>query len=342
MSRPWLLSGAVAAASPVVATAAVAGVVVYGVGRAASNRLGEGQNVVQAVGGGTADALGISAAVAVATDRDIATGEKLNLTREQRIDALGTVVGIAATAGLAKPAFRVGGAGARVAGEVTGEIGARVTRVKSAVTVEAADGGVAAEAVEVVRSVEPRSTGGRPYYDSSVGRYRDPASGRFVKASEALEAAEATGSVPRSIGTDRVGALLEGNRGVNVTARADALRYSKIVAGGQPGAGTPLTDLQAVESVIGKISEGNRMTISPAQASALEDALGLPTGRLGQGGVISIVDDVALRAPRSPVAGNQFFLGGGRGLPGGGPEVNVAPIGTAGGGGIRQVVLDVR
>ena len=150
--------GAVAAASPIVATAAVAGAVVYGVGRAASNRLGEGQNVVQAVGGGTADALGVSAAYEAATDHDIATGEKLNLTRDQRLDRLGTVVGIAATAGLAKPAYRVGGAGARAAGEVTGEIGARVARVKSVLTVEAAEGGATAEAAEVVRSVEPVAT----------------------------------------------------------------------------------------------------------------------------------------------------------------------------------------
>ena len=150
--------GAVAAASPIVATAAVAGLVVYGVGQATSNRLGEGQNVVQAVAGGTADALGASAAFEAATDRDIATGEKLNLTRDQRLDRLGNVVGIAVTAGLAKPAFRVGGAGARAAGRVTGEIGARLARVKSALTVEAAEGGTTIEAAEIVRSVEPVAT----------------------------------------------------------------------------------------------------------------------------------------------------------------------------------------
>ena len=147
--------GAVAAASPIVATAAVAGLVVYGVGQATSNRLGEGQNVVQAVGGGTADALGVSAAFEAATDHDIATGEKLNLTRDQRLDRLGNVVGIAVTAGLAKPAFRVGGAGARAAGRVTGEIGARLARVKSALTVEAAEGGTTIEAAEITRSAEP-------------------------------------------------------------------------------------------------------------------------------------------------------------------------------------------
>jgi len=79
------------------------------------------------------------------------------------------------------------------------------------------------------------------------------------------------------------------------------------------------------------------------EAVALEKALGLPPGRLADGGIISIVDDVALRAPRSPLSGNDFFLdSGGKGLPGGGPEINIAPINTAGGGGVRQVILDVR
>jgi hypothetical protein len=79
-----------------------------------------------------------------------------------------------------------------------------------------------------------------------------------------------------------------------------------------------------------------------AKAASLEDALGLPTGRLSGGGMISVVDDVAARAPRSPVSGNQLFLGASRGLPGGGPEINVAPINTAGGGGIRQIILEVK
>lgn len=84
------------------------------------------------------------------------------------------------------------------------------------------------------------------------------------------------------------------------------------------------------------------MVISAQQAAALEKALGLATGRLRQGGIISLVEDVALRAPRSPLCGNPQFCGAGRGLPGGGPEINVAPINTAGGGGIRQIVVEVK
>lgn len=58
--------------------------------------------------------------------------------------------------------------------------------------------------------------------------------------------------------------------------------------------------------------------------------------------MLSIVDDVAARAPRSPVSGNDLFLGGARGLPGGAPEVNIEPINTAGGGGIRKIVIKVK
>ncbi len=78
----------------------------------------------------------------------------------------------------------------------------------------------------------------------------------------------------------RSDSLLVNGPGVNVTARADALAYRQIIAGGRRGAGTPLTDLRAVERVIGRIPDGPRVTITTAQAAALEEALGLPTGRL--------------------------------------------------------------
>jgi hypothetical protein len=45
---------------------------------------------------------------------------------------------------------------------------------------------------------------------------------------------------------------------------------------------------------------------------------------------------------RMPLKGNMLFRGRGRGLPGGGGEINVAPINTAGSAGIRQVTVDVK
>ena len=88
-----VLVGAAAVSAPVVVAGAVAGAVTYGAIKAAeagANRWGEGQNVVQAGAGGVADVLGASSLVAGVTDRDIATGEKLNLTHDQKIQALET------------------------------------------------------------------------------------------------------------------------------------------------------------------------------------------------------------------------------------------------------------
>jgi hypothetical protein len=101
-------------------------------------------------------------------------------------------------------------------------------------------------------------------------------------------------------------------------------------------------DLRAIESVVGPLSDATRMVINTGQAARLEAALGLPPGRLTNGGIISIIEDIAARNPRGVTSGNPLFLGVGKGLPGGGPELEIAPISTAGGGGIRQVILTVR
>lgn len=138
-------------------------------------------------------------------------------------------------------------------------------------------------------------------------------------------------------------ALLDGAPGLNFTAKADGVTYRINMAAGQINAGTAVTDFQAFEDVIGKIPVNvNRIVITKVQARLLEQDLGLPTGRVSNGGgILSIVSNVAERMPRSPISGNGFFLGGGKGLPNGAPEVNVAPINTAGGGGIRQIIVEV-
>jgi hypothetical protein len=155
--------------------------------------------------------------------------------------------------------------------------------------------------------------------------------------------AQATRSAQSTYVQARAQAMLDGAPGVNFTGRLDAVRYRTNVAGGRANAGTALTDFEAIESVVGPLPRtGSRITISTQQATMLERNLGLPTGRVQGGGVLSIVNDVGVRAPRSPIGGNSLFLGGGRGLPGGGPEINIAPINTAGGGGVRQIIVEVR
>lgn len=155
---------------------------------------------------------------------------------------------------------------------------------------------------------------------------------------------------------ERQEAMLAGAPGFNVSPWSTMIGYDKIVAQGisdvrflDTGAidivprGTPLTDMQAIDDVIGPIRIGplpERVIINPEQAAALEGKLGLDKGTLGNGGVINVVEDVAGRNPKTPFVGNAQYQRG-VGLPGGGPEINVNPISTTGGPGITQIELVV-
>ncbi|MDQ0625877.1 beta strand repeat-containing protein [Paraburkholderia graminis] len=126
--------------------------------------------------------------------------------------------------------------------------------------------------------------------------------------------------------------------GANITPMSTANTYRSIGANG-----TFVTPLSSIESVVGPISStATEVTISQAQATALENALGLNPGSLESSNVLSIVNNVSSRAPRSPLSGNNYFLGGGQGLPGGGAELVIDPIPSAGGQGIRQITVKVK
>jgi len=104
-----------------------------------------------------------------------------------------------------------------------------------------------------------------------------------------------------------------------------------------------LTDRAAIESVIGKIpANGDNIVITKKQASELERQMGLDIGSLSKDGGFNIrqVQGITARNPASPWAndaGNDFFRGGGQHLPGGGPEIVIPPIPTAGGQGISII-----
>lgn len=102
--------------------------------------------------------------------------------------------------------------------------------------------------------------------------------------------------------------------------------------------GTYLTDQKAITDVLGDIpNDGGAMTITPRQAQDLENALGLDPGSLGDEFKIRKVDNIQNRAPRSPLEGNDQFLGPGEHLPGGGPEMVVDPISTTDGNGTSTI-----
>ena len=107
--------------------------------------------------------------------------------------------------------------------------------------------------------------------------------------------------------------------------------------------GTYLTDARAIEEIIGPLPSGvDRITLTVEQARRLEGALGLRKQSLNGRSILSRVPNVAERAPTSPIVGNEHFLGPGKGLPGGGPEVKVSAIPSVGGSGITQILVEVK
>jgi hypothetical protein len=106
--------------------------------------------------------------------------------------------------------------------------------------------------------------------------------------------------------------------------------------------GTFITPLSTFEAVIGKIDPAaTEITISPEQARELELVLGKDPGTLEETNKLSVLDDISWRSMRSPTEGNERFQGPGKGLPKGASELVIDSIPSAGGSGIRQIVIKV-
>ena len=137
-----------------------------------------------------------------------------------------------------------------------------------------------------------------------------------------------------------VNAVVRGiqNTQANLTPMTTANSYRYIGANG-----TFVTPVSAFESVLGPIAPGvTQIAISKSQATALETSLGLPLGTLETKNILSIIEDIPNRSPRSPTKGNDLFLGAGKGLPGGFPESVIDAIPSAGGNGIRQIIVKIK
>nr|WP_317620498.1 PAAR domain-containing protein [Pseudomonas chlororaphis] len=116
--------------------------------------------------------------------------------------------------------------------------------------------------------------------------------------------------------------MLKDNRGFNVSPVA----WDKYPTIGRNG--TYVSDKKGVADIIGDFSGRSKVTISTEKAAKLERAFGLEEGSLKDGFKIRQVDNVIERMPRSPMEGNQYFLGPGKHLPGGAPEMVVESIPT--------------
>ena len=138
---------------------------------------------------------------------------------------------------------------------------------------------------------------------------------------------------------DRTLGLLLGGRGINVTSLKAINNPEFLTIGG--GGRTFVTDVEAIENIIGPL-QGSVINISRTQAGALESAFGLNPGSLQNNSVITVVDNLLGRAARIPGGGNDFFLGVGRGLPGGGPELTITGVPSNGvGPGLTQIGLNI-
>jgi len=122
--------------------------------------------------------------------------------------------------------------------------------------------------------------------------------------------------------TQRQMQMLADDTGYNVSPESTFQNYPTI---GREG--TFVTDRAAIADILGEDFKPGQFNGGFKQAGQLETALGLEPGSLSDGFRITEVKGISGMAPTSPLplAANRFFLGPGRGLPGGGPEIQIRP-----------------
>lgn len=94
---------------------------------------------------------------------------------------------------------------------------------------------------------------------------------------------------------------------------------------------TKRSEKHLVTAVAGTLHCYGGSWIPPRDSSSsrkMETDLGLVRGSLKDGFRTTRVDGISDRSPRSPLEGNKFFLGPGKGLPGGAPEMVINSIPT--------------
>lgn len=136
----------------------------------------------------------------------------------------------------------------------------------------------------------------------------------------------------------------------SVAARTQALRNSPTAYNVSPiswdvypyiGRETTfITDRKAITDVLGDFCE--QMSVSIQEATRLETALGLKEGSLQNGFKIREISLTGMPPERIrvPERGNKHFLGKGKGLPGGGPELELQPrVSTKDNAEVRTIAL---
>ncbi|QMV99495.1 type IV secretion protein Rhs [Enterobacter hormaechei] len=92
--------------------------------------------------------------------------------------------------------------------------------------------------------------------------------------------------------------------------------------------GTFITDKKGALKYFNGIEDGD-VTISKSLSLIIEKDMGLYPGSLSEGFNIRKIGGISNMQPRSPLSGNDYFLGPGQHLPGGAPEMVINSVPTS-------------
>ncbi|WP_242607434.1 RHS repeat domain-containing protein, partial [Enterobacter hormaechei] len=167
------------------------------------------------------------------------------------------------------------------------------------------------------------------YYDPDCGRFtqQDPiglAGGinLYQYAPNALKYIDPLGLCKVKSARARQAKMLKDDVGYNISPKS----WDQYPAIGRDG--TFITDKKGALKYFNGIEDGD-VTISKSLSLIIEKDMGLYPGSLSEGFNIRKIGGISNMQPRSPLSGNDYFLGPGQHLPGGAPEMVINSVPTS-------------
>ena len=102
--------------------------------------------------------------------------------------------------------------------------------------------------------------------------------------------------------------------------------------------GTFISDAEGILGYFKNLPPNGKISIAKDLAAKIEADAGLEPGTLQAGFKIRKITSITNASPRSPLEGNQYFLGKGQHLPGGAPEVVIDSIPTKDSSFVRTIL----
>uniref|UniRef100_UPI001F22797D RHS repeat-associated core domain-containing protein n=2 Tax=Pectobacterium versatile TaxID=2488639 RepID=UPI001F22797D len=173
------------------------------------------------------------------------------------------------------------------------------------------------------------------YYDAESGQYLSPdpiGLGGGIRAygyvKNPLSWVDPLGLTPKE-GSSRVdnararqSKMLEDDVGYNISPKS----WDEYPSIGRDG--TFVTDKEGALKYFDGV-QGNETSISRSMAERIEKDMGLNPGSLKDGFNVRKIEGITNMQPRSPLGGNDYFLGPGQHLPGGAPEMVINSVPTS-------------